>query len=182
MLALPRRNMLLGISATATMPIPQAFAASASEEQNVWLDVRLIGTDGRSYELGQSTSPLLIVHLWASWCAPCHNELAALSATAPQLRQLGAELIIVSYPKYWDADQAFLRQNRISLPAYTLAENTTWEARTSAFGFVSGSFALPQTLMFAGSARQCVFVGEGAQDWRSPQMAQRLHKMLRSIM
>ena len=88
--------------------------------------------------------------------------------------------LLVSHPKHWDADQAFLRRAGVQLPAYTLAPNTPWEARTAAFAIVGGSYAVPRTLVFAGLERRCVLARDGALDWRSPQTVTRLETWLRA--
>jgi thiol-disulfide isomerase/thioredoxin len=175
---------VLGAGAAAALPLARVAAASepegASPEQDVWKSIELVGLDGQALSLGQLAAPVVVVHLWASWCATCLGELAPLQDVAERLGPAGVATILVSHPKHWDADQAFLRRARVRLPAYTLAPETSWEARAAAFAIAGGSYAVPRTLVFAGRERRCVLDREGAQDWRSPQTAARFQAWLRS--
>ena len=51
--------------------------------------------DGRSFTLQQSAGQVLIVNFWATWCAPCREELPALEAFRqrhPEVRVLAISL------------------------------------------------------------------------------------------
>ena len=41
-----------------------------------------VDADGRSQALGQYQGRLLLLNFWATWCAPCREEMPALSAAA----------------------------------------------------------------------------------------------------
>jgi thiol-disulfide isomerase/thioredoxin len=186
--AISRRVVLAGLSAIGlgAPALGQIPSRSGPEDngrdasQGVWTSVDLIGTDGREISLGQVSAPLIIVHLWASWCAACLGELASLQEIAERLGPSGIATLLVSHPKHWDADQAFLQRAGLQMRAYTLAPGTPWEVRAAAFAMVGGSYAVPRTLVFAGSERRCVLARDGAVNWRSPQTATRLNAWLRA--
>ena len=178
-----RRSFLAAAGAAAAaacVPLGVAVAAPGAEARHdVWTSVELVGADGQAITLGQVAAPVVIVHLWASWCSACLGELPSLESFAARTNPADVALMLVSHPKHWDADQAFLRRNGVHLPAYTLAPDTSWEIREAAFDMTGGSFALPQTLVFAGRDRRCVMAREGAENWRSSQVAARLGPWLR---
>ena len=154
--------------------------SGADANRKVWTGIELAGADGQALSLDQVDAPVVVIHLWASWCAACLGELAPLQETAVRLGPSGMATLLVSHPKHWDEDRAFLHRMDVRLPAYTLAPNTSWEVRAAAFAIVGDTYAVPRTLVFAGSERRCVLVRDGALDWRSPQTATRLKTWLRA--
>lgn len=173
-----RRSFLaLGAAAAAAAVLPgrRAHAApAAGAARDVWTSIVLTGTNGQAVTLSEIPAPVVMVHLWASWCAACLGELPAVESFAGRVSGAETAVLLVSHPKHWEADQAFLQRRGIRVPAYTVAADTPWDLRSAAFGMTGGSFALPQTLAFAGRERRCVMVHEGAANWRSPQFAARL--------
>lgn len=178
-----RRSFVAGAGAATALLLGEAARASpfkeAGAEAEVWKSVALVGADGREITLGQVIAPVVLVHVWASWCAACLAELPSLQAWAARLGPAAVAPLLVSHPRHWNADEAFLRRAGVTLPAYTIAQDTPWEMRAAAFGIVGGSFALPQSLVFAGRDRPCVLAKDGAVDWASPQVARRLAPWLR---
>ena len=179
-----RRAFVAGAGAAVLLRANGAAASSLEEDggtgQEAWQSVQLVGIDGQALTLGQITAPVVVVHVWASWCAACLGELPSLQGWAARLNPTAVLPMLVSHPKHWDADQAFLRRTRVQIPAFTVAPDTSWEMREAVFNIVGGSFAVPRTLAFAGRIRRCVLTKEGPENWQSPQFAARLNAWLRS--
>jgi thiol-disulfide isomerase/thioredoxin len=177
-----RRSFVAGASAVAALLRARVAGASPPRDagggggvgSEVWKSIALVGIDGREITLGQVNAPVVIVHVWASWCAACLGELPSLQGWAARLGPAVVAPLLVSHPKHWEADKAFLRRTGVALPAYTVAADTSWDMRVAAFDIVGGSFALPRTLVFAGRDRRCVLAKEGPENWESPQVATRL--------
>ncbi len=90
-----RRSFVASLGATALSAVlPVARAKADSEPARAaraaaWLAVDLLGTDGREMSLGQIAAPVVVVHVWASWCPACVGELASIQAVMDQLGPAG---------------------------------------------------------------------------------------------
>ena len=90
-----------------------------------------------------------IVNIWASWCAPCREELPELARLAAARSDVN--VILVNVDEDVEAARSFASQHRIELPIYRHTE-ALFEAL-----FASGdkaSIALPTTLVFDAQKRQ----------------------------
>lgn len=181
-----RRSFVVRLGAAAAVALPLTHAAAApapgdaAARAGAWTAVELVGLDGQATTLGQIAASVVAVHVWASWCPACLGELASIQALAERLGPAGLATVLVSHPKNWARDAAFLRRARIQLPAYTLSPGVPWEMREAVFDMAGGSYAVPRTLVFAGRERRCVLAKEGAEDWQSPEVAARLRAWLRA--
>jgi thiol-disulfide isomerase/thioredoxin len=105
------------------------------------LDLRDL--DGRPVKLSLRGPRPTLIHLWASWCAPCVQELPIFAAAAPLLKERGVDLVLVAQDDPADARRA-LEQSRIE--ASTLLAD---DAAAQELFALSGSVgALPVTVGF----------------------------------
>ncbi len=58
----------------------------------------LIGTllDGKAFDLSALKGKVVAIHFWASWCAPCREEMPALEAIYRQYHGKGLEVLAIS--------------------------------------------------------------------------------------
>ncbi len=70
--------------------------------------------------LVKNKGSVLLVDFWATWCAPCREEMPQLVALEKKLRGRGFRLITVSADEPEDKTAAleFLRQHGVPDPAY----------------------------------------------------------------
>ena len=52
--------------------------------------------------LDASDRRIVMVHLWATWCAPCRSELPGLLRVAGDLQRAGHVVLAVSVDENWD--------------------------------------------------------------------------------
>jgi thiol-disulfide isomerase/thioredoxin len=117
--------------------------------------------DGATRDLSAPSGKLLVVHFWATWCAPCEEELPGLVAwwrTAKADPRI--ELVAVSVDEEWGTVDGFLaRRDAGDLP---LALDPKKSA-ASAFG----TEKFPET-WFLSPEGQVLFHQVGPLDWNDP--------------
>lgn len=77
-------------------------------------DVTVATPDEIKARIETSTAPLVLVHVWATWCVPCVAEFPELMKVYAQFENQGLELILVSGddPEELEAVEKFLvKQN-----------------------------------------------------------------------
>jgi cytochrome c biogenesis protein CcmG/thiol:disulfide interchange protein DsbE len=85
----------------------------------------------------------VVLNFWATWCVPCFEEHAALTAAARTFRE--AQFLGVVYEDEELKTQAFLAQRGSSYPSLMDADGRT------AIAF--GVFGVPETFFIDGSGR-----------------------------
>lgn len=140
---------------------PRAAARQASAPEST--GPRLVSLKGGgTRDLTAPTGKLLVVHFWATWCAPCEEELPALvewwreAKVDPRI-----ELLAVSVDEEWKTVDRFLaKRGAAGLP---LALDPK---RTAASAF--GTEKFPET-WFLSPAGKVVFRQIGPFDWSAPE-------------
>ncbi len=64
--------------------------------------------DGKTFRLANYAGKVVILHYWASWCAPCRKEMPALETYYEKHRAQGLEILAVSMDD--PADEAKARE------------------------------------------------------------------------
>lgn len=70
--------------------------------------------------IGESRGKVLLIDFWATWCAPCREEMPLLVALEKKYRAKGLRLVTVSADEEDDRAAAlkFLQQHGVGGPAY----------------------------------------------------------------
>ena len=71
---------------------------------------------GGKIDLGALKGKVVLVDIWASWCAPCMEEMPLLDEMAGRLKEKGVQIIAVSIDEDKDSAQTFLS----SRPSWSL--------------------------------------------------------------
>lgn len=109
-------------------------------------DLVLRPARGPAIQLSEWKGAPALVNFWATWCAPCREEMPAIERLAKErkgLRVLGLSIDAQG----WPAVTPFLRQYSIGFPV-ALADRRVLRA----FGF-SEKPTLPQTFLFGADGR-----------------------------
>lgn len=112
---------------------------------------------GARFELRELGGGPVLIHFWATWCAPCRRELPALIEAA---REHGARVVAVSMDAEWPAIRAFFGEE--TPPPTIVREPTRALARTL------GVRALPDSYLIDAEGRATRRIA-GALDWSVPE-------------
>lgn len=109
---------------------------------------------------------VVLLNFWASWCAPCLEELPSLEELQRDLPQV--QIVAVSTDDDASAYERFLKQHSVSLLTVRDADQ-----RSNA---MYGTFRFPETYVIdkSGIIRR-KFIGP--QDWTSPEIVNYLRKL-----
>ena len=126
-------------------------------------DVAFTGADGARHTLGEFHGRLVVLNLWAPWCAPCVKELPALAAlqTALPPERFAVVAVDVGHRDTPALARDFLKQHGAGpLMAYTDSN----AAMLRAFG----AYGLPVSILIDTEGRQ---IGRafGPADWSAPE-------------
>jgi cytochrome c biogenesis protein CcmG, thiol:disulfide interchange protein DsbE len=73
--------------------------------------------DGSRFSLADHAGKVVVLNFWASWCAPCREEMPALDAYYRRHRGEGLEVIAISMDKPKDEAKAREIMRALSFPA-----------------------------------------------------------------
>ena len=127
---------------------------------------------GKKIDLTQEKGHLTIVHLWATWCPPCVEEIPALSKFWDRYRgRSDIKLYSISVDKDWKTIDDFAKKNPNNLPTYRDPEAKT------ALRF--GSTQYPETYIVNSSGR-VIYRVQGGVEWNDGSVQQRIEQLLHS--
>jgi thiol-disulfide isomerase/thioredoxin len=132
-------------------------------------DVTLRDLDGRPVRLADFRGRVVFLNFWATWCAPCREELPAMEALARDLADRGLVVLVVNYEESGDVVRAFARETDLALPALLDADGAA--ARRYGVTVLPASFFVDRRGAMVGSVL-------GFRDWRSPAARAYLHGLL----
>ncbi len=104
---------------------------------------------------------VVLVNLWATWCAPCREEMPALVALQSRLASKGLKLVTVSADEPEDEASArqFLSEQKVPSPAYIKRVENDEKFIESLDPKWSG--ALPASFLYDRNGRKVrAFIGE----------------------
>jgi thiol-disulfide isomerase/thioredoxin len=130
-----------------------------NDDAKVVSDAPIEGPDGAPTTLRASDGALRLVNFWATWCAPCREEMPAIEALRDDMADDGLEVILVATGRNSpEAIAAFFAQEGLSMetaldPGSTLAR-------------AMGVPGLPVTLIVSREGKEIARLLGGA-DWNS---------------
>ena len=126
----------------------------------------VLGDGTRTVDLAKLRGRVVVLNLWASWCAPCVEELPSLLALQQQMPKLA--IVAVSADQDPEVYRHFLVEHHVDL--LTVRDE---EQRVNA---LYGTVQIPETYIID---RQGVLRRKfiGAQNWTSPEITSYLAKL-----
>ena len=132
-------------------------------------DLTFLDGEGRRVDLSEFKDRLVLLNLWATWCAPCVKEMPALDRLQAQLGGPGFQVVALSVDRGGkDQVQPFYQRTGVkNLDLYldlSSASMQTLKLR-----------GLPTTLLVDQEGREIGRI-EGAVEWDSPEVVAFLRK------
>jgi cytochrome c biogenesis protein CcmG, thiol:disulfide interchange protein DsbE len=108
-------------------------------------DFTLAGLDGPAVTLSALRGQVVVVNFWASWCAECHEEQAALDATWQRYRDAGVVVLGIDFQDTTAGARDYVHQSGLGYPVVADADSRT------ALGY--GIRGIPETFLIDQSGR-----------------------------
>lgn len=126
---------------------------------------------GRTRSLADFKGKLVLLNLWATWCAPCREEMPALDRLQAKLGGSRFEVLALSVDQQGpEMARRFFAENGVkALPLYI--------DRSAQAAFKLGAVGLPSTLLVDARGRE---IGRhiGPAKWDSPEIAEDLRRRI----
>jgi peroxiredoxin len=122
----------------------------------------------RTVSLSQLRGQVVVLNFWATWCAPCVEEIPSLVAMSQKLKPKGITVLGVSVDADGDAYHRFLKDHGVSFLTVRDADQKSND--------LYGTFKFPETYIIDrnGVVRR-KFIG--AVDWNSAEVVDFLNKL-----
>ena len=108
--------LLLWLAAVA--PVAIAKTPGEVEIGQTLRDATLLGLNGPARRLSEFRGRPLIINVWASWCAPCRQEMASLERLAWQEHPAKFAVIGISTDDYPEKAQRLLKSTNATISHY----------------------------------------------------------------
>lgn len=149
----------------APLPASPALLAEPWPVPGGW---RVKGLDGRLRALSSWRGRVVVLNMWASWCAPCLGEMESFRALRDGLRAEGVDedrlSLLLLTPEPLARVQRFARRRLPDMPVFV-----EHDPLPPAFGLR----AVPTTWILDREGR-VVLAHRGAADWNTPRVRELL--------
>lgn len=164
----------LGIWALASNWVLKSDSKSSAIKLKSAPHFELPKRDGTLFRLQATQGKVIVLHFWATWCAPCLEELPNFVELARKHENQAILWVAVSLDKNWQKANEFLKPDMIppNLVSVLDVESKVPE--------LYGSFQFPETYLIAPDLR-ILSKWVGPQDWESKEMGNLFEQVAKAI-
>lgn len=83
----------------------------------------LVDTNDKTHQLSDYKGSVLVVNFWASWCAPCREEIPAMNNAAKQLSNDNVVFLAINYGETLETVNQFLTEHPIDFTVLLDSDN-----------------------------------------------------------
>ena len=161
----------MGERSAFPVPSPPTGVGWANDPQPV-PDIRFQGADGKPYTLSNFRGKVVLLNVWATWCAPCRKEMPALDQLQQKLGGAEFEVIALSIDSGGPAAvRRFYDEMGIRSLAVYVDPSMEGTGKLRALG-------IPTTLLLDSEGRER-WRKSGPAEWDSPEIVESLRAKLR---
>ncbi|MGZ3277419.1 MAG: TlpA family protein disulfide reductase [Caulobacteraceae bacterium] len=126
-------------------------------------DIGFTGPDGKPMKLADLKGQVVVVNFWATWCAPCKEEMPSLAKLAKDYAGKGVKVVAISVDRLQDGPAAkdFLKTHG-GLEFYNDPEYRV------VFGLKPRPDGIPTTVIYDKDGKEQARLSGGA-DWSTDQ-------------
>jgi thiol-disulfide isomerase/thioredoxin len=134
-------------------------------------ELRFVDGAGRALTLGDFRGKVVLLNIWATWCAPCREEMPALDRLQAQLGGERFQVVALSVDQQ-GAPIARKFYGEVGIKALALYIDPSAKA-----AFTLDAAGLPATLLVDRAGRE---IGRhlGAVKWDDPEVVERLQRAI----
>jgi len=146
-----------------------AFPVSRPTEPVAAAEMELSDLSGQPLRLSDLRGRVVLLNFWATWCAPCRDEMPALKALARELGPRGLTVVGVNFRESKQDVEVFAREYGLDFPMLLDGEGRLAKRYQV--------YALPVTLLVD---RRGMVVGTavGIRNWVGPDARAYLERLL----
>ena len=93
-----------------------ATVAVAGSSSGPAPDFSLQSLDGSTVRLSDLKGQVVLINFWATWCAPCREEMPLLDAIYQKYNRLGVELLGINVEDDASGAQEYLNETPVTFP------------------------------------------------------------------
>lgn len=157
-----------------------AILDAVAQLDGEWVDrpapsFELPDTDGKIHKLSDYRGKVIFLNFWASFCAPCVEEMPSMERLIRQYENQGLVMIAISHDTEKADMDGFMQQ---FLPGQRSAMTVLWDPTVSVAP-TYGTELIPETYVIDREGRIVArFVN--AYDWTLPEVKQLIEALIRS--
>jgi len=136
-------------------------------------DIPLTAPDGSAVRLADFKGKVVVLNLWATWCAPCKVEMPTLNALAAAYPTQPVEVIAASVDRLEDREKA--KAEMVQYPALTLAFDDGYKLT---YGLVPPAPGMPTTVILDKKGLERARLA-GEADWNSKEARALIEALLK---
>jgi thiol-disulfide isomerase/thioredoxin len=130
------------------------------EEPPAQPGIMFLSAEGERLTLERFRGKVLVLNLWATWCAPCVKEMPSLDRLQAQLGSDRFEVVAITFDRSMDDARAFYDEKGIDALAL-------YQDSSTAMANLLGVAGIPVTVIYDPEGRELARLSNGAE-WDGP--------------